>query len=133
MSVELSLTLLHGSFAVVQMPPDHAVPTWIPTVGFVSVTRTVAELSVVCLADSVPPDLDARIEPGWRLLRFEGPFEFSLTGVLASVLDPLAAAAVGIFALSTFDTDYVLVKESDLATATAALTSVGHSLSTDAT
>ena len=126
----LDLTLLDGDVAVVQLGPDAPFPSWLPAEGFVSVTRTLSELSIVCATSAVPPDGPAAggltCESGWRMIRFEGPFEFSLTGVLASVLKPLAAAGVGIFAVSTYDTDYLLVKAADLERAAAALTAAGH-------
>jgi len=94
------------------------------TGGFFSVTRTADELSVVCREDEVPEG--ARSEGGWRVLKLEGPFEFSEVGVLASVTAPLAEAGVGIFALSTFDTDYLLVREDQVGSAAAALRGRGH-------
>ena len=67
-----------------------------------------------------------RAEPGWRLLELAGPFGFAETGILASILDPLARAGVGILAVSTFDTDFVLVKDEALEAAIAALEEAGH-------
>lgn len=133
----LTLTLLPSDHTVARLPADAAVPSWLPTSGFTSVTRTSDELSVVAPTEAVPTDAvpsDAapsedgswRREPGWRLFRLEGPFEFTLTGILAAVLDPLAAAGVGIFAVSTFDTDYVMVKQHQLDAAVAALAAAGH-------
>lgn len=112
-----------GSFAVLRLAPDAAVPAGLLVPPFHSVTRTPAETSVVCPEDVVPAG--ARAETGWALLALAGPFPFELTGVLASVLSPLAAAGVSIFALSTFDTDYVLVKAVRLADAVAALEAAG--------
>ena len=103
------------------------IPDWAIEGGFFSVTRTGDELSVVCPEVVVPGD--ARSEGGWRALKLEGPFEFSEVGVLASVAAPLAEAGVGIFAVSTFDTDYVLVKEEQLSPAVAALRGRGHEVS----
>jgi uncharacterized protein len=94
---------------------------------FFSVTRTGDELSVVCPEEMVPDN--ERSEEGWRALKLEGPFEFSEVGVLASVAAPLAEARVGIFVVSTFDTDYVLVKEEQLESAVAALRGLGHVVS----
>ena len=105
-----------GEFAVVRLPPASPVPEWAgAAASFCSITRTDDELSVVCPASVVPAD--ARAERGWAMLKRAGPFPFTATGVLASVLAPLARAGISVFAVSTFDTDYVLVKREDLARA----------------
>lgn len=105
---------------------------WLPTDGFVNVTRTEEELSIVCGTSAVRADVRAdersNVEDGWTTLMLVGPFEFHLTGILLNVLEPLAAANVGIFALSTFDTDYVLVKAAQLDDAVAALRTAGHTV-----
>lgn len=125
-----TLDLLPAQLVIVRLPPTSPMPEWLPDEGFVSVTRTAAELSIVCRADAVAATLAADVsvatEAGWRALALRGPFEFSLTGILSSVLVPLADAGVGIFALSTFDTDYVLVKEAQLENAVASLRGAGH-------
>ena len=94
--------------------------------GFLSITRTEDELSVVCPEEAVPEDEHS--EGGWRVLRLEGPFEFSEVGVLASVVGPLAEADVSVFAVSTYDTDYVLVKAKQLEAAVSALRARGHEI-----
>jgi hypothetical protein len=124
------LSVQTGTFAVVRLPPDQVVPDWLPVEGFSSTTRTPGELSVVCPSAAVPPDLGAPVEDGWVRLELEGPFEFHLTGILAAVLVPLAEAGVGIFALSTYDTDHVLVKDHQLDAAVEALRGAGHAVST---
>ena len=86
--------------------------------------RTAAELTVVCEAARVPPD--ARAERGWRALEVVGPLDLALTGVLVSLLEPLARAGVAIFAVSTYDTDHVLVRADRLDDAVAALRAAGH-------
>lgn len=93
---------------------------------FWSVTRTAAELSVVCDEKQAPEG--ARCETGWRCIAVEGPLPFWATGILASLAGPLAEARISIFALSTFDTDFVLVQESDLARALVTLRSAGHEM-----
>ena len=98
-------------------------PEW-ATTAFSSVTRTASELSIVCPEERVPPELPA--ERGRRAFVVRGPLDFSLTGVLASIASPLAAAGVSIFALSTYDTDYVLVREGQLEAAVALLAAAGH-------
>ena|SRR5687767_11334758 len=123
-SRSLALHVLDGRFAVCRLPPTSPVPDWALAGAFASVTRTADELSVVCAEDAVPAEVKAA--RGWRGLRFEGPFAFEETGVLASVTAPLAAAGVSLFALSTYDTDYVLVRDGDLARAVAALREAGH-------
>lgn len=120
----LRFSVLPGTFAVVRFPPDAVVPENTLVPPFHSVTRTPDELSLVCPDHAVPEG--ARAEPGWAVLVLAGPFPFELTGILASVLAPLAAAGVGIFALSTFDTDYVLVRRKQLDAAVAALVAAGH-------
>ena len=93
--------------------------------SFVSVTATDDELSVVCAADAVPPDLQA--DRGWRVLKIVGPFAFTTVGVLASLAAPLAQAGISLLAIATYDTDYLLVKSESLAAAVAALRAAGHS------
>jgi hypothetical protein len=122
--VELHLKLLPERVAVCQLPTDSAVPAWAMTGPFCSATRTPNELSIVCQERAVPAGV--RSERGWRAMMLVGPLEFSLTGVLEAIAQPLAAAGVPIFAISTFDTDYVLVKEPTLEAAKAALTGAGH-------
>lgn len=81
---------------------------------------------MVAPEDSVPADV--KQERGWRVFEFEGPFEFTLTGILAAAADPLRDAGIGIFAVSTFDTDYLMVKQDDLDRAIAALEGAGHTV-----
>ena len=100
-------------------------PEWFADAGHVAaVTRTADELSLVCAEDAVPEDVAA--ERGWAVLKAHGPFAFTLTGVLAAILVPLADAGVPIFALSTYDTDYVLVPGARAGDAVAALRAAGH-------
>ncbi len=120
----LRFSVVAGSYAVLRLAPDAEVPPGVLVPPFHSVTRTPAELSVVCPDEAVPEG--AKAERGWAILALEGPFPFELTGILASILVPLAKAGVGIFALSTFDTDYVLVKGDRLHDALAALAAAGH-------
>jgi hypothetical protein len=114
------------AFAVCRLPPDTPVPRLSATAPFSSITRGADELSIVCPADQAPQN--AKCESPWTCFKLEGPFPFELTGVLASFLDPLARCGVPIFAISTFDTDYVLVKEEHAAAALDALRAGGHEL-----
>jgi hypothetical protein len=110
-------------FAVVRLDPQSPIPDWVPETGFVSMTRTREELSVVCAERCVPLDLTA--ERGFRMLVVEGPLDFSLTGVLASITGALAEACISLFAISTYDTDYLLVRNDRVEDALAALESAG--------
>ena len=127
----LTLSVLPGEYAVCQLPADHAIPAWASAGELFSVTRTPEELSLVCAASSVPADSVAagiRHAAGWAALKLHGPFDFALTGILAGVLNPLHTAGIGIFALSTFDTDYVLVQAAQLEQAVSALRGAGHTV-----
>ena len=121
----LHLTLLPGEYAICRLDAAAPVPAWAAGGEFVSVTRTREELSVVCMAARVPAGVAA--DSGWRCVKVEGPFDLtSATGVLASIASPLAAAGISIFALATYDTDYVLVHAANLERARAALGTAGH-------
>jgi uncharacterized protein len=120
----MRLTIIPGMFAVCRLDPDALVPSGLTAGALLSVTRTPHELSIVC-GEQVAPE-GARCERGWKCLAVEGPLPFSATGILASLAAPLAQAEISIFALSTFDTDYLLVPESRLASAIAALVAAGH-------
>lgn len=93
---------------------------------FLSVTRSVDELSIICDASRVPADVQCTRD--WRLARIEGTFPHDASGVLASVVAPLAAAGVSVFASATFDTDYILLRAPQVAAAERALVAAGHSI-----
>ncbi|MGY2895469.1 ACT domain-containing protein [Deinococcus sp. UYEF24] len=120
------LSVFPGEYAVCQLSPAQAIPAWATSGELFSVTRTPDELSVVCAAGQVPADV--RHTPGWAALKLHGPFDFALTGILAGVLNPLHAAGVGIFAFSTYDTDYVLVQAAQLGQAASALRAAGYTV-----
>lgn len=116
----LTLSLLPESLAVARLPAGAALPGWVDwSDPFVTVSRTRDELSVVCPEARVPAE--AQAERGWRGFKVEGPLDFALTGILARLAAPLAEAGISIFAISTFDTDYLLVRAGDLAAATSVL------------
>ena len=108
------MKVLDGRLSVCRLPASDRVPSWALELheGFVSITRTPDELSIVCPEEAVPPD--TTVEEGFRALVVPGPIPFTETGVLAALAAPLAAAGISIFAVSTYDTDYVLVRETDL-------------------
>jgi hypothetical protein len=121
----LILTLLPVHLAVCRLDPEDPLPSW-PRGELIALTRTADELSIVCAEECVPSGI--QIEAGWRALKVAGPLDFSLTGILAAIASPLAAAEISIFALSTYDTDYVLVKEAHLAAAVRILSLAGHTI-----
>ena len=120
----VKLYVLDELYAVARCDPDAPVPEWARGGHFWSVTRSDAELSVVCREDDVPATASA--ERGWCALELAGPLDFSLTGVVSALVVPLAEAEVPIFVLSTFETDYLLIRERDLARSVTALTAAGH-------
>jgi hypothetical protein len=126
MTRQLALTVQQPLLAIVQLPAGSGVPWWSAASCFLSFTRTTAEDSLVCEEVRVPEGVAAH--KGFRALRVDGRLPFHLTGVLASLANPLAEADVPIFAISTGDTDYVLVPETMLARAVAALREAGHSV-----
>jgi uncharacterized protein len=113
-------------FAVCRLPRDQAIPSWALQGSFYSITRTQDELSIVCLQTDVPQGVTC--ENGWRALQVEGVLDFSLVGILYTILQPLTQAGISIFAISTYDTDYLLVKEQDLENAASALSQSGISV-----
>jgi uncharacterized protein len=124
----VELELWAPRLAVCRLGSDEPVPEWASraTNGLLSVTRTPDELSVVVAETAVPPGV--RTDGGWRALSVVGPLSFSLTGVLASLAAPLATAGVPIFVLSTFDTDWLLVREEHLGAGITTLESAGHTV-----
>ena len=122
----MHLRALPDDYAIVRLQPGSELPAWVDKGPFRSVTRTDNEVSVVCRDHDVPDGESA--ERGWRVLELIGPLAFTLTGVVASLVDPLARAEIPIFVVSTFETDYVLVRARDLEAAAEALELAGHSV-----
>jgi hypothetical protein len=109
---QLSLSLLPGRLAVCRLGPNEAIPQWVFSTSFWSVTRTDEELSLILPEELVPSGWKA--EKGWRCLKVLGPLDFSITGIIASLSTPLARAGIPIFTISTYDTDYLLVRSGDV-------------------
>lgn len=122
----MQLYVLDELYAVVRLDPDAPLPPWATRGHFRSVTRSDTEMSIVCREEDVPTDASA--ERGWVCFQVAGPLDFSLTGVVASLVAPLSEAEIPLFVISTFETDYVLVREHDLHAAVEALTASGHSV-----
>jgi hypothetical protein len=127
----LTLTVTSASLAICRLEPAEPVPAWTGAArAFLSISRTPTELSIVADEAAVPADVDAA--RGYRALRVEGPLPLELVGVVASLAVPLAEARIPIFPIATYDTDYVLVHERDLARALDALALAGHRMLPDA-
>jgi len=122
--LKLSLSILPETLAICRLGKEDGIPGWALGGSFVSITRTSEELSIVGTQTQVPEGV--RRDAGWRCLKVEGPLNLSATGVLASFLTPLAREGISVFALSTYDTDYLLVKQKDLEKAVMILSQNGH-------
>jgi len=119
-----TFTILDGHYAIVRLHADDAIPQWARG-AFLSITRTSDELSIVCEEGNVPDVISDR---GWRCLKLAGPMPLDQTGVAAAFTRALADAGVALFVISTYDTDYVLVRDSALDDAAAALCAAGYSV-----
>ena len=125
MPVSMHLQAIEIRLAVCRLDADSDVPPWVDqSMEFTSITRTIDELSVVCVLDYVPAGV--RMEGPWRAFRVQGPIVMTLIGVVAALANPLADAGISIFAISTFDTDYILVHEPDFDAAVVAFAEAGH-------
>lgn len=117
---KLTLSILEGRFGIFRFEKEPEVPAWVYGSSFFSITSTSEELSVVCQESSIPADIpadipvDTRAEKRWSCLKVEGPLDFGLTGILAGISRTLAENGVSLFAISTYDTDYILVRETCL-------------------
>lgn len=127
----MKLTVLPKEFSVCRLPAFSPLPFW-PFVGTVSsITHTAEEVSIVCESHTIPDEpqaLQMKVESGWRCVKLEGPIPFEWTGILSKLIKPLADAKISIFAFSTFDTDYVLVREASLTDALAAWKKTGFTV-----
>ena len=122
--MRLSFTVSPDRYAICKLPPTHPIPTGFLHKPFFAITRTSDELSIVLLEENVHPEWTS--EPGWRMLKVNGPLDFNMVGVIAAISAPLALAGIPIFVISTFDTDYLLVKEDHLERSIGLLEHQGH-------
>ena len=120
----LNLEVVPGAFAVTKLAAGVPTPEWATRGIFTSVTRTREELSIVCPEENVPEEVSS--ERGWKCVRAAGQLDFSIVGVLASLVQPLANAGIAVFVISTFDTDYLLVKAADFERSGQVLSAAGH-------
>lgn len=123
---KLTLSVLEGSLGVCRLDRETGIPGWALESDFYSITKTTDELSVVCPEGNVPHGV--RCEKGWNCLKVEGPLDFTLTGILSGLSLVLAERGISIFAVSTFDTDYILIREKDLENAVDALAGSGYGI-----
>jgi hypothetical protein len=123
-SQSLKFRQLPGFYAIVRLLPDTLVPDWATQGDFSSITRTPDELSIVCPQNNTQKE--SRPSPHWICLKLEGPFPFSQTGVLLSFIAPLSHSAIPIFAISAYDTDYVLVQQEFAGVTLDTLRNAGH-------
>ncbi|MGO4855612.1 ACT domain-containing protein [Phaeovulum sp. W22_SRMD_FR3] len=126
MPVSVRLRPLPGLYAVARLDPETPIPAWAEGEGFSSISRSGTELSILCRAERVPAE--AQQDAGWRCWELVGPFAFDETGIVLSVIRPLSEAGLGIFVVSTFDGDHLLVKAGDVARAEGLLQAAGHRL-----
>jgi hypothetical protein len=123
----MNIVSVPGSYAVCRLAPEASLPSWIldcEPKEFLSITRTEDELSILCLEKRVPEG--TVVEKTWAVLKVQGPLDFALTGILSALAQPLAVAGISIFAVSTYDTDYLLVKTEALEGAKKVLTDAGN-------
>jgi hypothetical protein len=129
MPARFELSVLSGAFVVTRLPPSVPVPSWaLGATGFVTVTRTDDELSIICNEHHVPPSAVTPVR--WHALKVHGPFPFETIGVVSALAQALANAKVSLLAISTHDTDYLFVRSPDLAHAIRALRHDGHTVHT---
>lgn len=121
---KLTLKVLQDKYGVCRFDHNASIPEWTSRSEFLSITKTADELSIVCLQENIP--YEGQCEKDWRILKVEGPLDFSLIGILAFISNTLADIEISIFAVSTYDTDYILVKEKDLERAVDALLHQGN-------
>ncbi|MEG0295200.1 MAG: ACT domain-containing protein [Clostridium sp.] len=116
---KLKMSLLKETYGVCRLNSNETIPNWGINGEVYSITKTKDELSIVCEEENIPSDV--KCERSWRVLKIEGPLDFSLVGILAKISTLMADNSISIFAISTYDTDYILIKEKDIEKAIEAL------------
>ncbi|PGB79283.1 amino acid-binding protein [Bacillus toyonensis] len=122
----MNLTILDTTFSVIKLPKTEEIPSWASKGELFSITRTIEELSIVCASSNVPDNILKDVEHDWKCIKVEGILDFGLTGILSSLANPLADNNISIFAISTFNTDYLLVKLHSIEKAKSELENSGH-------
>jgi hypothetical protein len=126
----MRLRIMDETLALARLPADAPVPDWVAGRELIAVVRTTRELSIACRDDAVPT-AHSEVERGFRALVVDATLDFTLTGIVAALADPLAAAGIPIFGISTYDTDHILVRETALPAAVKALREAGHEIAGD--
>lgn len=129
MTPRLTLRELAGSYAIARLETTDRIPAWAGGDGFVSISRTEDELSISCREERMPSGI--KQDGGWTCYKFQGPFAFGETGIVLSVIRPLSENGIGIFVVSTFDGDHLLIKTIDKPKARELLQAAGHALLDD--
>lgn len=124
MLVTINLKVLAEAYGIARLAPDDAIPGWADGPGFVTITRSDDELSIVCHQDRIPADVQRDL--GWACLKLLGPFAFGQTGIVLSVIRPLSENGIGVFVVSTFDGDHLLISATDAERSFALLRDAGH-------
>jgi len=124
--IKLILTVLKDKFAVSSLSSVKEIPDWALKSPFLSITRTSDELSVVTISDTVPAGTLS--EKGWRCIKIKGPLSFSETGILSFLIFPLAGSKISVFIISTYETDYIMVKDEHLSAVINILSEGGHTV-----
>ncbi|WP_449536337.1 ACT domain-containing protein [Ferdinandcohnia sp. Marseille-Q9671] len=126
----MKLKMLDSTFSVVKFPPTESIPLWALQSDVFSITRTEEELSIVCHSECLPKnEVFKHMEDDWKCIKVEGILDFSLTGILSSLASTLAENKISIFAISTFNTDYLLIKSHSIEKAKVVLENEGHTFS----
>ena len=125
---KLKLSLLEEKYGICTLPKDAPIPHWVSKESLVSITRTGKELTIVCKQDIIPSKLQSDLN--WRCFKIDGSFDLSQIGVISSISSPLADAGISIYVISTYDTDYFLVKDDNLEKSISVLSNFGHSITT---
>jgi hypothetical protein len=122
----LQLSLLKDKYGICSLPNTAPIPDWALKESLISITRTEEELTIVCRQDLIPPQ--CKCDLNWRCFRIDGTFDLNQTGVISSISSPLANTGISIYCISTYNTDYFLVKEENVEQTISVLSDCGHSI-----
>ena len=122
----MKLNLLSNKLAAVRMEPSQPIPEWAKGGSFCSITITPTEMSIFCESELIPEGID-KVD-NWRAFQVDGQLDFELSGIIAQLAVPLSAKQISIFSISTYDTDYILVENRQLAGAIEVLKRAGHNI-----